>query len=110
MRGEVSPPADLLVEHGQTISLGDASITILHTPGHTPGSISLACDGALYTGDLILLGSAPLFELEESDESAREKSIRDVLALWADGREVTLYPGHGECIRSPGDQDWGKLV
>ena len=110
MRGEVSPPADGILEDGQTRQLGDVSLRVLHTPGHTPGSISLACDGALYTGDLILRQGASLTELAELDEAVRARSIQDVLGRWAKGREVTIHPGHGESIRVPSGQDWSELV
>ena len=69
---------------------------IMHPPGHTPGSISVACDGAIYTGDLILPEGTEAMHLEEADETDREESLRKVIEPRTAARETTIYPGHGE--------------
>ena len=49
-----SPLVDLHLVDGERIALGDAAITVWHTPGHTPDSICLLVDGAVLTGDMRL--------------------------------------------------------
>jgi hydroxyacylglutathione hydrolase len=78
------------------IRVGGLSLEILHTPGHTPGSISIACDGALYTGDLILPHDVEDMGLEEADEAVRNRSVREVVGPRAKDGGVTIHPGHGE--------------
>jgi glyoxylase-like metal-dependent hydrolase (beta-lactamase superfamily II) len=67
---------------------------VLHTPGHSPGSISLwlpALD-ALFTGDTVLKGGAGYLERPESDAWALASSVQRIAAL---PENTTLYPGHG---------------
>jgi len=66
---------------------------VLHTPGHSPGSISLHCENVVFTGDTVFSGSIgrtdlPGGSMEKLVTSAKEK----ILSL---GDEVRLYPGHG---------------
>jgi glyoxylase-like metal-dependent hydrolase (beta-lactamase superfamily II) len=79
---------------GDRISIGDAEIQVLHTPGHSPGSISLwipALD-ALFTGDTVLKGGAGYLERPECDPWALASSVQRIAAL---SEQTTLYPGHG---------------
>jgi len=71
-------------------------LKILHTPGHTTGGISIVSNGFIFTGDLILSPETGAMDLEEADEAIKEKSLREVIAPLASGRNVTIYPGHGQ--------------
>lgn len=51
------PPADRLLHDGDEIRTGDLSFTVLHTPGHSPGSICLFGEGVLFSGDTLFRGS-----------------------------------------------------
>ncbi|MCJ7595432.1 MAG: MBL fold metallo-hydrolase, partial [Desulfobacterales bacterium] len=51
-----SPPADLTVTDGDEIAIGDVSLKVIHTPGHSPGGICLLSDGNLFTGDTLFVG------------------------------------------------------
>ncbi|MEM1515814.1 MAG: MBL fold metallo-hydrolase, partial [Candidatus Bathyarchaeia archaeon] len=55
----VSPPPDIVLQDGDEIKLGDLKIKVLHTPGHSPGSISLYLmeEDAIFTGDTLFAGS-----------------------------------------------------
>lgn len=82
-----------LIEEGNTFPLGSSEILILHTPGHTPGSVSYLCDGMLFCGDLIFQGSIGRTDLaggsmQELIESVREK-------VWRLPDETIISPGHG---------------
>jgi glyoxylase-like metal-dependent hydrolase (beta-lactamase superfamily II) len=74
-----SPKAARLLEDGDAIKLGSITLEVIHTPGHTPGSICLKTDSVIFTG---------------SDESALFRSIRE--RLFAFGDDTVIYPGHGE--------------
>lgn len=85
---------DRQLADGDRLSVGDAEIQVLHTPGHSPGSISLwlpALD-ALFTGDTVLKGGAGYLERPESDAWALASSVQRIAAL---PEHTTLYPGHG---------------
>jgi glyoxylase-like metal-dependent hydrolase (beta-lactamase superfamily II) len=58
--------------------------------------VSLAYDGLLFTGDLMLPPGARAMELEEGDETTRQQSVDQVIAPRARVRDMTICPGHGE--------------
>ena len=67
---------------------------MLHTPGHTPGSISLVLDGIAFTGDTLFKGSVGRTDLDYGDEEALLKSIKNKLLVLPD--DTVIYPGHGD--------------
>ena len=56
--GRPSPKPDVLLGHQDLITVGDVSMTVLHTPGHTPGGICLYTPGHVFTGDTLFVGPA----------------------------------------------------
>lgn len=92
--GLVSSPSpdDFLVD-GQTISLGSVEIQVLHTPGHTPGSICLYTGGAVITGDTLFQGSVGRFDGPGSSGKALLESIKTKLLPLSD--DTLVLPGHG---------------
>lgn len=94
MFGITSPKASRLLGDGDIISLGNIEFKVLHTPGHTPGSISLAADGVVFTGDALFAGSIGRTDFEYGDENALIGSIKEkLLAL---GDDTVVYSGHGD--------------
>lgn len=89
-----SPKASRLLEDGDTIDLGSLRFTVIHTPGHTPGSISLELEGAIFTGDTLFRGGVGRTDFEYGDEGALCRSIRERLFSYPD--DTVIYPGHGE--------------
>lgn len=81
--------ADRLLEEGDTVSIGSISFSVLHTPGHTKGSICLLCGDVLLAGDTLFCGSIGRFD-RENKETMKE-SIRRLLAL---PEETRVFPGH----------------
>lgn len=73
--------------------LGDETIQVIHTPGHSPGSVCFAFDDTIATGDTLLRERRGRTDLPTSDEAALEHSLRRLLDLAGDAR---LLPGHGE--------------
>lgn len=85
-------PAELLLDEGDVITLGKTELTVLHTPGHTLGSVCYKTDGAIITGDTLFRGSIGRCDLYGGDEMAMESSLKRLSYL--DG-DYKLYPGHG---------------
>jgi hydroxyacylglutathione hydrolase len=75
-----------------TIEVGTLRVSLLHTPGHTPGGLSLVASGVLFSGDTLFPGGPGRTESPEAFEQV-ERSIRDRLLLLPD--ETVVYPGHG---------------
>jgi glyoxylase-like metal-dependent hydrolase (beta-lactamase superfamily II) len=94
---EDSPPPDQTFEHGDTFTVGDLSFEVRHTPGHSPGGVSLVCDGHAFVGDTLFQGSVGRYDLPHSDYDALMRSIREELMTLPD--ETLVFPGHGEVTR-----------
>jgi len=73
--------------------VGDETVHVLHTPGHSPGSISLAGDGYVLTGDALFNQSIGRTDLPEGDLETLVHSIKERLFKLDD--DTTVYPGHG---------------
>jgi hydroxyacylglutathione hydrolase len=77
---------------GETLSIGDARIQFLHTPGHTPGSqCFLVNETGLVAGDTLFVGACGRVDLPGSDPQAMYESLTQLARL---PDEVVLYPGH----------------
>ena len=85
-------PAEHLLEDGDVIRLGDEIITVLHTPGHTGGSVCYLCDDFLITGDTLFAESFGRCDLWSGDIEQMRASLSALREL--DGK-LTIYPGHG---------------
>ncbi|MFA5635927.1 MAG: MBL fold metallo-hydrolase [Anaerovoracaceae bacterium] len=89
-------PVDMVMEHGQTILLGDEVIQVIHSPGHTRGSVCFYSEKSklAFTGDTIFNVDLGRTDLADGSPNQMEKSIRDVISKW--GNDITIYPGHGD--------------
>jgi hydroxyacylglutathione hydrolase len=90
-----SEPADFLIEEGDIIKQAGMKLEVLHTPGHTPGGISLYSkeDGIVFAGDALFAGSVGRTDLPGASTAQLIKSIREKLFTLPD--ETICYPGHG---------------
>ena len=73
-----SPPADKFIEDEELLTIGGSTLKVLHTPGHSPGSISLLGDGMIFSGDTLFQMGVGRTDLpggswEELENSVREK-------------------------------------
>lgn len=86
--------ADILLSEGESVTLpgSDLALTVLHTPGHTPGSICLLGEGVLFTGDCLFAGGIGRVDLPGGDEHAMMHSLARLSRL---DPELVVYPGHG---------------
>ena len=78
---------------GQRLALGSQILEIIHTPGHSPGSVSFRWNGALWVGDTLFAGSIGRTDLPGGSFETLERSIRTRLFPLGDSLEV--HPGHG---------------
>lgn len=91
------PAADVTFDASKEFDLGDVKIRVMHTPGHSPGSVVLYCKEAqlLITGDTLFANSVGRTDLP-GGSSAKLKA--SVAALFRDfPRDYTVCPGHGDC-------------
>lgn len=81
--------------HGERFRVGDHEATVLHVPGHTPGScaIHFAADGHLFSADTLFAGSIGRTDLPGGDPRAIVRSIREV--LFPLGDDTVVHCGHG---------------
>lgn len=83
---------DLLLEDGQILDMGNQRIQVIHTPGHTPGSVCFLINGNLFTGDTLFVGAAGRTDLMGGSLDTLIASIRDkLLPLPGD---TVIWPGH----------------
>lgn len=88
-----SPNPDKFCEEGEKIPIGNSHLEIIHTPGHSPGSISLSGDGFLLSGDLLFCGGVGRTDLPGGSWSVLEDSIRNKIFNFPD--DTIVLPGHG---------------
>lgn len=89
---EPPAPPDILLHEGDELLVGGLSFAVIHTPGHSPGSICLYTDGTVITGDTLFAGSVGRTDLPGGDIKQMKKSFRRLLSLPDD---TTVLPGHG---------------
>jgi len=88
-----SPPADAYLEDGKNIKLGSLDILVIHTPGHSPGSVSLKVDKKIFTGDTLFASGIGRTDLPGGSLSEINHSIREKLMVFDSSCEI--LPGHG---------------
>ena len=84
--------ADILLSDGDSLQLGDETINILYTPGHTNTDITYRIDGAVFTGDALLINGCGRTDFQSGDAHALYHSITKKLFTLDD--ETVVYPGH----------------
>lgn len=83
---------DRVLDGDTTLEVGSLTVAVLHTPGHTPGGLSLVCGEALCSGDTLFPGGPGKTDSPEAFEQV-ERSIRDRLLVLPEA--TIVYPGHG---------------
>jgi len=89
-----NPKADKTLCEGDTIEFGEVKLRVLHTPGHTKGSIALLDVNAVFSGDTLFAGGIGRCDPPEGSFEEIMNSIRNKLLILPD--HVKVYPGHGE--------------
>lgn len=86
-------PATLLLSDGDELFLGESKVKVIHTPGHTKGSICLLAENYLVSGDTLFEQSIGRTDLVGGSSSAIKKSIKE--KLFTLNENVLVFPGHG---------------
>lgn len=84
--------ADVLLSGGDMIFLDELEISVMHTPGHTKGSVMYFVNNSIFTGDTIFEGSVGRTDFYSGDINAQRETLKRISAL---RENYTLYPGHG---------------
>jgi len=87
------PHPDGLMKEGDIIRVGNLELRVLHTPGHTPGSVCFVSEGCVFTGDTLFAGSVGRTDLLGGDPEKLISSILNKLFCLPD--DYVVYPGHG---------------
>jgi glyoxylase-like metal-dependent hydrolase (beta-lactamase superfamily II) len=92
---EPSPPADGELAEGKDLEVGHLKLQVLHTPGHSPGGVSLKVAGEpmVFSGDCLFQFSIGRTDFPGASHAALIKSIKEKLLTLGDNTEV--YSGHG---------------
>lgn len=95
---------DILLEGNEKIKLGDIEILVIHTPGHTPGSVCyyVEKEKVLFSGDTLFKGSYGRVDSPYSNSQDMIKSLKLLSKL---PKDVKVYPGHGSDT-TIGKEDW----
>ncbi|MFP3903102.1 MAG: MBL fold metallo-hydrolase [Armatimonadota bacterium] len=81
------------IADGDLLEVAGLQLTVMHTPGHSPGSVCLMMDGSCFTGDTLFAGSIGRTDLPGSDPQAMERSLNRLMEQIPD--DVEILPGHG---------------
>lgn len=84
--------ADRLLREGEALEQSGETLTVLETPGHTPGGICLVGDGLIFSGDTLFEASAGRTDFPGGNPAALRASLQKLASLPGD---YTVYPGHG---------------
>ncbi len=87
------PKADVLVNDGDIIDFEAHKIEVIHTPGHTPGSMCLLADKIMFSGDTVFQNSIGRTDFPRGSASQMRASLNKLKQF--DGG-ITIYPGHGD--------------
>jgi len=88
-----SPRASRILKDSDEIEISDIKLRVIHTPGHTPGGISLYYDGIVFTGDTLFAQGIGRTDLPYGSQKDITNSIKEKLFNLADS--TIVYPGHG---------------
>ena len=78
---------------GDTVEVGGLVFTVMETPGHSSGSVTLRCEDALFTGDTLFRDSCGRTDFEDGSMETLLKSLKRLYALEGD---YEVYPGHAD--------------
>lgn len=87
-------PPDRLLEEGENVTAGTVSMSVMHTPGHSPGGICLVSGRHVFCGDTLFAGSIGRTDFPGSSGPELTRSLKERLLSLED--DVLVLPGHGE--------------
>ena len=94
MAADNSPPPDRELLEGDEITFGQITFKVIHTPGHTPGGISLYSEQGVFVGDTLFAGSIGRTDFPGGNFETLRESIQQKLFVLSD--DLKVYPGHNQ--------------
>ena len=94
-------------QEGERLEVAGLTLKVLHTPGHTPGSVCLLTGDHLFAGDTLFQGSCGRTDLPGGDWAQILKSLRRLKEL---PENVTVYPGHGPSTTIGDEKQWNPYM
>ncbi|TLN05577.1 MBL fold metallo-hydrolase, partial [bacterium] len=88
-----APAPDVEFKDGDEVEFGSLKAKIIHTPGHSPGSVSVKVENHLFTGDLLFAGSIGRTDLKGGDYDTLIRSVKNKVFTLPE--ETVVHPGHG---------------
>jgi len=88
-----NPSADKTIREGDIVELGEVKLRVLHTPGHSKGSIALLGADAVFSGDTLFAGGIGRYDLPGGSLEEIMNSLKNKLLILPD--HLKVYPGHG---------------
>ncbi len=86
--------ADFLLQDGQELNIGNEKITVITTPGHSPGCVCFLTAEGLFSGDTLFAGSIGRTDFPGGSLEQLLKGVKDKLMILPD--DTRVFPGHGE--------------
>jgi len=94
MAADNSPPPDRELQDGDVVTFGKIIFKVIHTPGHTPGGISLYTEHEVFVGDTLFAGSIGRTDFPGGSFETLKESIQQKLFVLSD--DLKVYPGHNQ--------------
>jgi len=91
--GALGNRLDGFLEEGQSLQVGNYTLSVIHTPGHSPGGVCLYAPGAVFTGDTLFAGSVGRTDFPGGSHELLVQGVRQKIFPLGDSPRV--YPGHG---------------
>ena len=103
-------PADFFLEEESVIEQAEIKLSVLHTPGHTPGGICLYCEdeGVVFTDDTLFADSIGRTDFPNGNTEQLLQSIKDKLFTLPD--ETQVYPGHGPMTTIAHEREYNPFL
>jgi len=92
---------------GTVLNLAGLTIHVIHTPGHTPGSVCLLTGNAMFSGDTLFAGSCGRTDLAGGDHAAIIESLHRLKAMEA---EFSVFPGHGKSTLLSREKEYNPFM
>lgn len=90
----VQKKADILLEDGQELTVGDERLKVISTPGHSPGGVCFLCSEGLFSGDTLFAGSIGRTDFPNGSMNQLLDGVKKKLLILPE--ETRVFPGHGE--------------
>ena len=101
MSSDDSPPPDRTIADGDVVQVGNITLTVIHTPGHTPGGISLHSDGAVFVGDTVPFDAA-VTGCQATDDVATTDDNRNLDPKLVDFLDFIRNASHDGLVNAEG--------